>query len=292
MPTCYIFRGPPATGKSTRRQEMGLNYVNLDELREANPTLKEHQVQERQQEQIKLFVQAGVDYIVDNTNLNPKTLNRHKTFAEQNGYDVEIVDFGHDVSWHTAALRDQSRAKKVGASVIWKYYVDAGIHPVDTLEQIFVPRCAIMVDVDGTIADIEHRRKHVRSFPKNWKAFFNEMYDDEPRRDVLGEIFSEHSRLRHYYQNSPWIILCSGRPSEYRRTTELWLLQHGISYDLLLMRGYNDSRKDDIVKRELYQTYIEPYFNVLNVFDDRPSVIRMWQELGLTVTDCGDGEDF
>lgn len=40
--------------------------------------------------------------------------------------------------------------------------------------------------------------------------------------------------------------------------------------------------RDDIIKKELYKKEIEPRYNVLFVFDDRPQVLKMWQnELGL-----------
>ena len=30
---------------------------------------------------------------------------------------------------------------------------------------------AVIVDIDGTISDVEHRRHHLMAKPKNWKAF-------------------------------------------------------------------------------------------------------------------------
>ena len=36
----------------------------------------------------------------------------------------------------------------------------------------------IIFDIDGTIADIEHRRVYVRSKPKNWRAFIKAIPKD------------------------------------------------------------------------------------------------------------------
>lgn len=43
-----------------------------------------------------------------------------------------------------------------------------------------------------------------------------------------------------------------------------------------------------IVHYDKYLTGLE----ILKVFDDRPSVIRMWRENGLLVEDVGNGEEF
>ncbi len=63
----------------------------------------------------------------------------------------------------------------------------------------------------------------------------------------------------------------------------------------LLMRAPGDSRRDSIVKRELYEKHIKGKYNVVAVFDDRPSVIReCWQALGFTdrIFNVGSGEEF
>jgi len=89
------------------------------------------------------------------------------------------------------------------------------------------------------------------------------------------------------------ILFVSGRGSEYRKETEAWLADRLLNRQYaLFMRGFQDRRDDTIVKQELYEKYIKPYFNVEAVYDDRPKVVRMWRELGLTVFDCGNGVEF
>ena len=61
----------------------------------------------------------------------------------------------------------------------------------------------------------------------------------------------------------------------------------------LYMRKEKDYRKDTIVKREMYDQMLEDGYNPKLVFDDRPSVLRMWREIdGLKVVDVGDGLEF
>ncbi len=47
-------------------------------------------------------------------------------------------------------------------------------------------------------------------------------------------------------------------------------------------------RKDTIVKEEIFWRDIADNYNVQFVIDDRPSVARMWRELGLKVFQVGD----
>lgn len=84
------------------------------------------------------------------------------------------------------------------------------------------------------------------------------------------------------------IILVSGREELYRQQTEDWLYNNRIDYDTLYMRQSGDRRKDDVVKKEIYENQIRGKYNILFVLDDRPRVCRMWYQLGLTVLKIGD----
>jgi hypothetical protein len=57
------------------------------------------------------------------------------------------------------------------------------------------------------------------------------------------------------------------------------------------MRRKGDKRQDTDVKSDIYNRYLKQY-DIVRVFDDRPSVIRMWREKGLEVEDVGNGEEF
>ena len=59
------------------------------------------------------------------------------------------------------------------------------------------------------------------------------------------------------------------------------------------MRKDGDYRKDTIVKGEMYDQMLADGYEPTMVFDDRPSVLRMWREIdGLKVIDVGDGLEF
>ena len=77
------------------------------------------------------------------------------------------------------------------------------------------------------------------------------------------------------------IILVSGRSDEYRELTENWLRENNIFYIALWMRKADDIRADSIIKEEIFKEYIEPYYTVHAIIDDRKRVLRMWRRLGL-----------
>ena len=59
------------------------------------------------------------------------------------------------------------------------------------------------------------------------------------------------------------------------------------------MRKEKDYREDTIVKREMYDQMLKDGYKPELVFDDRPSVLRMWREIeGLKVVDVGHGVEF
>ena len=43
----------------------------------------------------------------------------------------------------------------------------------------------IVFDIDGTLANIEHRRAFVATKPKNWKAFNAGIVNDTPHEDIV-----------------------------------------------------------------------------------------------------------
>lgn len=146
----------------------------------------------------------------------------------------------------------------------------------------------VIFDIDGTLADVEHRRHFVTTKPKNWRAFSQAMVNDEPiwpTVHIFGALINQGHR----------IILASGREEPYRGITREWLINIGQlgEYERLYMRKTGDYRKDDIVKEEILDKIIEDEYNPFMVFDDRPQVVRMWRRRGLFVFDVNQtGEVF
>jgi len=131
-------------------------------------------------------------------------------------------------------------------------------------------RKAIIVDIDGTIAthydkDGSQMREH---------HDYSLVIDDRPIPEVIN--------LVKLYHNAGYnVLITSGRMDNSRQSTVNWLALHGVPFDKLIMREFQDFRADDVVKLELYEEHIEPYYRVSIVLDDRQRVVDMWRRIGL-----------
>jgi len=144
----------------------------------------------------------------------------------------------------------------------------------------------ICFDIDGTLANIEHRLDYVRSKPKNWAAFEAGIPNDSVNEPVV-KVFDAMSLNGHT------IILASGRNERSRSATEVWLRQNILhDYEKLYMRKADDFRSDDIVKDEIIDEIVADYGKLPDMwFDDRPRVVRAVRKRGIFVFDCYQGED-
>lgn len=148
----------------------------------------------------------------------------------------------------------------------------------------------VIFDIDGTLANGEHRQKYVRGKPgeKNWPAYMERLHLDTVHQHV-------YIMFRLLIANGTFnVYIVSGRDEPYREQTEKWLKDNGIEhYKALYMRPAKDYRSDDIIKEEIFNEHFgDKKDRVLCVFDDRPRVIRMWRKIGIPVFNCGTGEEF
>lgn len=230
---------------------------------------------------VKGFLDKKLNVIIDDTNLNPSTFQSWKDLAKEMGCKIQIETL--DTPWEECVQRDNARAMKgersVGPDVIFDMALSSGLFKLNEGEKGFV-----ICDIDGTLADIDHRRHHVQGEKKDWKGFFSELQNDTlrlPVKEMVDEFIKEG-----YIP-----VLVSGRPELYRDQTRFWLSKHEI-YAPLVMRKANDARDDVQVKQEIYDRLFKGKYPVYKVIDDRPSVIRMWRSNGLDVIDVGNGVEF
>lgn len=136
-------------------------------------------------------------------------------------------------------------------------------------------KSAVIVDIDGTIAT-----RTVRG-----PFEYDKVFTDDPKKDVI-EVVVALWRAGHE------IIFVSARDKSCWLETYKWLKWKAIvpPFKHLYMRTTGDVRDDAIVKREIYEEFIQPNYNVLCVLDDRQKVVDMWREIGLTClqVDYGD----
>lgn len=184
----------------------------------------------------------------------------------------------------------------------------------------------IIFDLDGVLADCEHRRHFIdpskRSpnglfmnedvgdgfyfkrdpqtlertkdvFNPDWKAFFEACYEDLPIESTLGvfQSFQRYNLLVEEESLKNKIQIWSGRCESVRQKTLNWLMKIGITDIEILtelkMRPLFDKTPDDELKERWLNDHIAGNHKPIKmVFDDRSKVVRMWRRRGIFVFDC------
>lgn len=208
------------------------------------------------------------DIIISDTNLNSNTRNRLVNILSDLGYEVSFKVF--NISFEEACKRNNSRGGGISQTILYTQYQNylKYIGRKTYIPDVNKPKCVIL-DVDGTVAKV------------NGRGFFDwdKVSTDLPHQHVIDIVKG--------IQDDTYIVCMSGRDEVCRQDTEDWLLQHGIYVDELHMRKQGDMRKDTIVKEELFWEHVADNWNVQFAVDDRPSVLRLWVELGIPIVAVG-----
>jgi predicted kinase len=311
MPTLTITRGLPASGKSTWAREhlrtvaLRAARVNRDDLRRtmhdgfSGAGWAERQVTVAEHAAIAALLRSGVDVICDDTNLRSRVVRDLIDLAADCHAEFVVQDFT-DVPVDVCVERDRLRdpADRVGEQVIrdmyQRYLADrpsplpipvserrpVGLADARTARspQVYRPRPglpeAILVDIDGTVALLDGRDPYD----------MRRVGDDRPNQAVITAV-----RAMHAFGHQ--IVYCTGRTDNARSATEVWLKRHvDVPYEALFMRRTGDTRRDSVVKAEIFEREIRHRFQITGVFDDRAQVVRMWRALGLTVFQVAEGD--
>jgi predicted kinase len=304
-----ILVGISGSGKSTWSQkEWELNptktvIVNRDKIREllfgfteAQSVLYyqrtdlnklENQVTKYQDELISFSLRNGKKVIVDNTHLKQSYLN------EYSKYDCSKRFILFNINRNEAVERDRNRKRRVGSTVIdsqikqlntllGKNYVlgeglqqmPEGIFEVDfdlksenkTIVQCTMLPKAIICDIDGCLAQMTDRN------PYDW----NRVYEDKVQEHIKNIV-------NFHFENGYEVFIFTGRDGSCYGLTKEWLEDNGVKFHHLYSRKEKDQRKDSVIKEELFREHVMNKYYVELVIDDRMQVIRMWNDLGLTV---------
>ena len=154
----------------------------------------------------------------------------------------------------------------------------------------------IICDIDGTIANVQHRLHFIKNpdgtkksyKDTDWDSFNAACENDEPYKDVIEVV---HSLVLGHGNGcnvcgavEREVYFFSGRNESVRSETAQWLQKHvhlGCSH--LHMRSENDRRPDTVVKLEMLMSLGLTPDDVLCILDDRQSVVDMWRENGFRV---------
>ncbi|WP_284984281.1 AAA family ATPase [Arthrobacter sp. efr-133-TYG-118] len=300
MPELVITRGLPGSGKTTWAEQWvqeapaTRRRVNRDSLRrmihinaQSATQDTENVITKTASDLVRAFLRNGLDVVVDDTNLRQRTARNWATLAAITGAELVVKDFT-DVPLETCLTRNEARTGdgRIPSGVIETMhakYIANGPLPHPTADAVSTSEWepwepsenlpyVYLVDLDGTVA-----LKGDRDIYDGAKAYLDTVNVDVA--DVIEVLAGGGSR----------IIYMSGRSEDHRDVTEQWLITNNLPAHALHMRPSGDTRKDSIVKHELFNKHIRGKYNVAGVFDDRNQVVEMWRAIGLTVFQVAEG---
>ncbi|MFJ6793285.1 AAA family ATPase [Streptomyces sp. NPDC091268] len=299
----HVMTGLPASGKTTAARALQaesagrMRRVNLDDLRamldvpdpERGRSYRHEQtVLEIQDEAVRAAVEGGFDVVVDNTHLTSHIPKRLK--AAVAGRATFVVHDFTDVPLEECLRRDAARERQVGEEIIriladkhakarkggWRLTEQWLNDQPDVTPYVADPALpsAVMCDIDGTLALTGARNPYD----------FSRCEIDLPNSPV------RHALDAFRRADGDTIVLLSGRGEEFRPQTEAWLRAHEVPYDELWMRAAGDTRRDDIVKAELFNAHVRHRYAVRVSLDDRDRVVAIWRRMGLATWQVNYGD--
>ena len=149
----------------------------------------------------------------------------------------------------------------------------------------------IIFDIDGTIANCEHRMHHIMPVPshdpvtgrkvqKRFDRFHRDCVDDTPIPAVV-DIYK-----RYVADPEVTVVLLTGRPYSARQDTVDWFVKHDLSgYDQLFTKFEDQDYMPDKEQKPLVADLVEAEYGrpVDMVFEDRARVVQMWKDRGTFV---------
>lgn len=140
----------------------------------------------------------------------------------------------------------------------------------------------VVFDIDGTLANNDHRIGFIQTKPKNWKAYHAITGDDILNFDIAyihGLFVAAQDQ----------ILICTGRNESQRIVTADWLNRYNLTHTEMFMRADGDYRDDGIIKSELLDRIIEKYGFPYLWFDDRNRVVEAIRARGVRVLQVREG---
>lgn len=137
---------------------------------------------------------------------------------------------------------------------------------------------SIIIDLDGTLANVDHRTHFVRQDSPQWDEFYSACDKDIPNPWCVILMNSFVSK------GFPVLIVSARRDTEKVKTLK-WLSDYGIPYDqLVMLRKGNENTADTVLKKRWLDGFGRD--NIIFVVDDRQKVVDMWREEGVVCLQC------
>lgn len=289
-----LTRGLPASGKSTLAKAWVAENpdwrlrINRDDIRHqlfdqfwGLSRMQEDHVTLMEENMVEAAIKAKASVVVDALHLKASYIKRWYDVGNRLGVPVNVLDVPTDVE--LCVLRDEQRDRQVGEEVIRdlhrRFFVKGKLPKLSPnvvpelsgrayVRNLSLPK-AVWVDVDGTLAERVHD-----GAPQPVRGPFDEARVGE---DAVIEHIAELVRM--LYENGYNIVIMSGRSDACQEQTERWLIENDIPYDDIFMRKFGDSRKDSVVKEELFWDFVAPKYDIEFALDDRQQVVDHTREV-------------
>lgn len=295
--------GPPGAGKTrwahqevARRGLQEVQRVNLDDFltmthgREFGPlSHPDLRIVKRMLiDLIRTIAESGRDVIVDSPNLSTRFPNQVRDeLGDQHEYAIQDLtskplDFCIDNDrhrhtknpWAYVGSDEVSQAWNKGQALrrrfggeglpLWVEELNRSDGIVPYVGDPSLPT-AVVVDIDGTLAATN---------PQGPCGTTRCVTDDLQQR--LANMLQQFTR-----DHGSHVVILTGRDEEHGDSLYEWLTVKSVRYDEAHMRPRGDTRRDNVVKLELFNRHVRNRFNVIAAFDDRDRVVRLWRRLGL-----------
>lgn len=132
-----------------------------------------------------------------------------------------------------------------------------------------------VLDIDGVLANIEHRMEHMRN--KDYDKFYDgNLVAQDKKIDAFEPIYEQ---IRGMAWRDMEIVFVTGRPERLRPVTDLWIEHNwpmfsGKLYEMY-MRKDHDYRPSPIVKQEMVEKYLDgKEFDEIVIVDDDPENVK------------------
>jgi phosphoglycolate phosphatase-like HAD superfamily hydrolase len=135
------------------------------------------------------------------------------------------------------------------------------------------PGPAVVFDMDGVLSDAAGRQHLLERPRRDWEAFFEAVGEDE----LIGEV----ARLLEVLDPRLRVVLLTARPIRVQRQTLEWLAEHGLRWDLLVMRDWGDYGAAREFKRDAVHDLRAHGFELRLAFEDDRRNVDMFHREGV-----------
>lgn len=293
MKQLTILVGPPGSGKSTLAWELtqpkngGYYRINQDD-----------QGKKGHWDAFTPILHTENNIVIDRMNFNKQQREKYLSAAKKHGYKTKIIVLHENQSTCLSRMKDRKdhptitteEQARSALNTFFTKYEKPTKDEADEIEFVYPklsqwPWSTIIVDIDGTLSNTDHRQKFMAGPKKDWPGFFGAMHLDPVNEPI--------KKLTNTMRTNNVVCIVSGRPDNYRDVTTKWLDDNKIFYDHVFMRPRNDSRADTIIKEIILDFELRTRYTILMSVDDRQCVVKMWRDNGVTCLDvAGPKGDF